>query len=74
MNGGWESYFNHLRTGFPAFDVNGDGILNDGKVPTRWMYPQEELQLNEAHVLEAIQRQYPEGDDINGVMWILKPE
>lgn len=46
MNGGWEPFYNHLRTGFPEFSVDGGGVLNDGKVPMRWMYPQEELLLN----------------------------
>lgn len=74
MNGGWEAFFNHLRTGFPAFDVDGGGILNDGQVPKRWMYPQSELQLNVENVEAAIGRQYGGNDDINGVMWLLQSE
>jgi hypothetical protein len=74
MKGGWESFYNHLRTGFPEFSVNGGGVLNNEQVPKRWMYPQEELQLNSQNVQEAIQRQFPSGDDINGIMWLLKVE
>lgn len=74
LNGGWEAFYNHLRTGFPEFAVDGGGVLNDGQVPKRWMYPQDELQLNTANVQAAIQRQYPEGDNINGVMWLLITE
>jgi hypothetical protein len=74
MNGGWEAFYNHLRTGFPAFDVDGGGILNDGQVPKRWMYPQNELQLNVENVEAAISRQFAGDDDINGVMWLLKTE
>lgn len=74
MNGGWEAFYNHLRTGFPQFDVDGGGILNNGQVPKRWMYPQNELQLNVENVEEAISRQYAGNDDINGVMWLLKSE
>lgn len=74
LNGGWEPFYNHLRTGFPAFSVDGGGVLNNEQVPKRWMYPQEELLLNTANVQEAIQRQYPEGDNINGVMWLLITE
>lgn len=70
MNGGWEPFYNHLRTGFPTFSVDGGGVLNDGKVPMRWMYPQDELLLNSQNVSDAIQRQYPSGDNINGVMWL----
>jgi hypothetical protein len=74
MNGGWESFYNHLRTGFPEFSVDGGGVLNNEEVPKRWMYPQEELQLNTANVEAAISRQYPDGDNINGEMWLLKNE
>ena len=74
MGGGWESFYNHLRTGFPVFSVNGGGVLNNGLVPKRWMYPQTELQLNSANVSDAIARQFPGGDDINGVMWLYKVE
>ena len=74
MNGGWEPFFNHLRTGFPAFSVNGGGVVNNQLVPKRWMYPQTEVQLNSTNLNTAIQRQYPSGDNINGVMWLLQPE
>lgn len=74
LNGGWEPFYNHLRTGYPEFSVDGGGVLNNGQVPRRWMYPQDELQLNSENVQEAIQRQFPEGDNINGVMWLLKLE
>src|SRR5207247_10781412 len=74
MNGGWEAFYNHLRTGFPTFKVDGGGVLNNGQIPKRWMYPQDELQYNSQNVHDAIQRQYPDGDDINSVMWLLKTE
>ena len=74
LNGGWEPFYNHLRTGFPEFSVDGGGVLNNEQVPARWMYPQEELQLNSENVQAAIQRQFPGGDNINGVMWLLKAE
>jgi hypothetical protein len=73
MQGGWEAFFNQRRTGFPEFNVDGGGILNDGLIPKRWMYPQDELQLNSANVQAAIDRQFDE-DNINGVMWLLQPE
>jgi hypothetical protein len=73
FNSGWQPFYEQRRTGFPAFDVAGSGMLNDHKIPKRWMYPESELQLNKDHVLEAISRQYPEGDNINGVMWLIRP-
>ncbi len=71
MNTGWEPFYNQRRTGVPAFSTDGAGILNEGRIPKRWMYPERELDLNEANVLDAIDRQYG-SDDINGEMWLLR--
>lgn len=73
FNSGWQPFFEQRRTGFPIFDVSGAGVLNNKMIPKRWMYPERELQLNQQNVSEAISRQYPEGDNINGVMWLIKP-
>jgi hypothetical protein len=73
MNSGYQPFYEQRRTGFPVFDVSGDGVLNNKKVPKRWMYPESELRVNQQHVTEAIDRQYPQGDNINGVMWLIKP-
>lgn len=73
MNSGWQPFFEQRRTGFPVFDTTGAGVLNNKRIPKRWMYPESELRLNQQNVSGAIARQYPEGDDINGVMWLLKP-
>jgi hypothetical protein len=74
LQGGWEAFFNHRRTGFPEFKVDGGGVLNNQTVPKRWMYPNDEFTLNLASAQAAIARQYPEGDNINGIMWLLKTE
>ncbi len=74
LQGGWEAFFNHQRTGFPDFKVDGGGVLNNQQVPTRWMYPQDELTLNNANIDAAIARQFSAGDNINGVTWLLKTE
>ncbi|NLR66590.1 SusD/RagB family nutrient-binding outer membrane lipoprotein [Chitinophaga varians] len=74
MNSGWQVFYEQRRTGLPVFDVSGNGVLNNKKVPKRWMYPETELNLNRQHVSDAITRQYPQGDNINGVMWLLVKE
>ncbi|MEC5146296.1 SusD/RagB family nutrient-binding outer membrane lipoprotein [Chitinophaga sp. 212800010-3] len=74
MNSGWQMFYEQRRTGMPVFDVSGNGVLNDKKVPKRWMYPSGELLYNRQHVSDAIARQYPQGDNINGVMWLLVKE
>lgn len=74
LNSGWEPFYNNRRTGIPEFDVSGGGTLNQGRVPKRWMYPISEINLNQENLEAAIQRQYPEGDNINGVMWSIDPQ
>ena len=72
MNTGWQPFYEQRRTGFPQFDVSGAGILNDGRIPKRWMYPNDEFVNNRVNVENAIKNQFPEGDDINGTMWIVQ--
>jgi hypothetical protein len=74
MNTGWEAFYNQRRTGVPVFETSGAGILNSGAIPKRWMYPTSEYQTNPVNVDSAVKAQYPGGDDINGVMWILQPQ
>ena len=73
LNSGWEAFYNQRRTGIPEFVV-GPYTQNGGLIPKRWMYPQSELDNNFDNVAEAINRQYGGNDNVNGVMWLLKPE
>jgi hypothetical protein len=72
MNTGWQIFYEQRRTGFPEFDVSGGGVLNGGRIPKRWMYPDNEATNNPQNLQEAISRQYPEGDNVNGEMWLIK--
>jgi len=76
MNVGWEPFYEYLRTGFPTFEVTGSGIVNQvngvNAVPKRWMYPLDEYTNNATNVQNAVSRQYPAGDNINGTMWLLQ--
>ena len=72
MNTGWQPFFEQRRTGFPEFETAGSGILNGGNIPKRWMYPTDEYDNNMVSVENAVRDQYPDGDDVNGVMWILQ--
>lgn len=73
MNSDWQPFFEQRRTGVPVFDVSGSGVLNNKRIPKRWMYPESELRLNQKNVTESISRQYTGGDDINESMWLIKP-
>lgn len=73
LNSGWQPFYEQRRTGFPTFDVSGAGVLNNKRIPKRWMYPEPELRLNQENVTAAIASQLSGNDDINGVMWSIKP-
>lgn len=64
--GGLDSYFDHLRTGFPEFR-KGNGV----KPAYRWMYPQVEYNTNGTHVSDAIKRQFSGSDNIHAKTWWL---
>lgn len=72
MNTGWEAFYNQRRTGIPEFSLSNQ-IINPGGIPKRWMYPQNEVQLNLSNMNDALQRQFNGQDDVNGVMWLLRP-
>ncbi len=68
LQGGWTPYYEHLRTGFPEF-ITLPGVTP----PVRWMYPNNEYQLNSENVAEAIERQFGEGNDnTRQLTWWLK--
>lgn len=71
MNSGWEAYYNHRRTGIPAF-ATGPANNNGGRFPVRWRYPSAEQNGNAANLQTALQRQFGGSDDINGLMFILQ--
>ncbi|KEO72699.1 SusD/RagB family nutrient-binding outer membrane lipoprotein [Anditalea andensis] len=71
MNSGWESFYNQRRTGIPELSLSNQ-IINPGGIPKRWMYPQEEIQLNLQNMNEALQRQFGGQDNVNAVMWLLR--
>ncbi|HCD9236598.1 TPA: SusD/RagB family nutrient-binding outer membrane lipoprotein [Elizabethkingia anophelis] len=72
FNTGWRIFYDQRRTGFPKFNTDGKGILNDGKIPKRRMYPSTEITNNNTNLTNAVNKQYPDGDNINGVMWLIK--
>jgi hypothetical protein len=71
QNSGFLAFFEQRRTGVPVFSV-GEGNLNNGRIPKRWMYPVRERQYNEENLKAALQAQFNGSDDINNVMWLIK--
>ncbi|HEX8020625.1 SusD/RagB family nutrient-binding outer membrane lipoprotein [Mucilaginibacter sp.] len=73
MNSGWEAYFNHRRTGLPAFSEGGTGLgTPGGKLPRRWLYPLDEINSNNANYQKAIASQFGGAEDVFKDTWLTK--
>ena len=72
QNSGYESYYNWRRTGVPAFE-GGSGVGNNGIIPLRWAYPALEQQYNTENFNNALKAQGFSQNDLNQVMWLIKP-
>lgn len=64
----WWPYYDHLRTGYPDFR-RPPGV----DIPYRWIYPQNEYDVNTDNVSLAIENQFGTGNDkISAVPWWVK--
>ncbi len=61
-----QQWYEKRRTGFPKLPNNG-GLLNDGKLPQRLMYPAQTKILNTENYNAAVQAMG--ADDINTLTW-----
>jgi hypothetical protein len=68
LQGKWTPFFDHLRTGYPAFRCPA-GV----KVPYRWMYPLTEYQTNAENLSVALVRQFDGAEGIQRPTWLLRP-
>jgi Starch-binding associating with outer membrane len=74
QSSGWEAYYNWRRTGVPAFGQGGPGIgTGNSLIPIRWLYANDEAVANSANYSAALQNQGFTKDDVNAVMWLIKP-
>lgn len=49
INNGFEGWIEYRRTGYPAFQTGGAANMNNGKIPTRFLYPTSEQTINNTH-------------------------
>lgn len=49
INNGFEGWIEFRRTGYPALDPGGSVSLNNGAIPTRFLYPTDEVSINATH-------------------------
>ena len=65
-----EAYSNWRRTGIPVLDpITAPDSETGGVVPTRFYYPNDELQKNEANYLDALSRMGGTNDWLKKVWW-----
>jgi len=67
FQGMWTPFYEHLRTGYPAFRRQ-TGV----EVPKRWMYPLDEYNNNATNVQAALARQFSGQDRISNSSWWVK--
>lgn len=66
-----QAWIEHRRTGYPILP-KGQGLRNDGIMPTRLFYPISVQATNSKHYQDAIAAQGP--DDLKSLVWWQKPE
>jgi len=56
INNGFEGWIEYRRTGFPAFQTGGSLNLNNGKIPSRFLYPTTEKTINSTNYSKETQQ------------------
>ncbi len=66
----WKAWAEWRRTGYPQIHpLKADDSYNGGHIPTRYRYPAEEINLNNAHYLQALQDLTPAEDQNYSRVW-----
>jgi len=65
---GFDAWSEHRRTGFPAL-VPAVDALNDGNIPTRYIYPSEESSLNPTSYASGVSSLTPAEDKNTARVW-----
>ena len=55
INNGFEGWIEYRRTGFPALNAGGSVNLNNGVIPSRFLYPTSEKNINAKNYNAEIQ-------------------
>ncbi|MFB6455881.1 SusD/RagB family nutrient-binding outer membrane lipoprotein [Chitinophaga sp. Hz27] len=54
INNGFEGWIEYRRTGYPVFQTGGAANMNNGVIPTRFLYPTSEQTINNTHYTTEI--------------------
>ncbi len=55
INNGFEGWIEYRRTGYPAFQTGGSANLNNGIIPSRFLYPTSEQTINSKNYTDELQ-------------------
>jgi hypothetical protein len=56
INNGFEGWIEYRRTGYPALQTGGAANMNNGVIPTRFLYPTSEKTINGTNYSQEIQK------------------
>jgi hypothetical protein len=56
INNGFEGWIEYRRTGYPVFQTGGSVNMNNGIIPTRFLYPTSEKTINGTNYSQQIQK------------------
>jgi hypothetical protein len=56
INNGFEGWIEYRRTGIPALKTGGSANLNNGAIPTRFLYPTSEQTINSTNYNKELQQ------------------
>lgn len=74
QNSGMEAWYNQRRTSVPTF-LTGVGTGNSGRIPKRWLYPNNERVYNAENYKAAVSGQFgadATSETVNALIWLLK--
>jgi hypothetical protein len=56
INNGFEGWIEYRRTGYPVFQTGGSASLNNGVIPSRFLYPTSEQTINNTNYSKELQQ------------------
>jgi len=69
INNGFEGWIEYRRTGYPDLQSGGSANLNNGVIPTRFLYPTSEQTINSTNYKQEIQQMGGKENTIYKAWW-----
>jgi hypothetical protein len=69
IDNGFEGWIEYRRTGFPSLQTGGQANLNNGQIPSRFLYPVSEQTINSANYQAEIQKMGAKENTLYKAWW-----